>query len=142
MLIRDVRFGRTNAWAPQKAAWKGDEFLFGEIRHDATTATVNISSLTLLQDVNEAVDSGNIKETEVVELWKLLLYKDLSTAKIAKEADKTLGDRWVDDLLEVHLRAVKQAAIANIKQMAGLDFSVRELEEADIQLFLSVPQVC
>lgn len=139
--VMDVHFSKREYWAPQKAAFdKSGEFYWG-------------------YGVEEALKKKKIAAEDVIELWKLLLYKDHELSGLAQRSEKQLKDRSVGEFIAIHLRAVIEEAKAYIKRSSSLDYApevcfghypniaqiwlirFQEIDALPIQLFLSVPQM-
>ncbi|KAK4575250.1 hypothetical protein LTR86_001102 [Recurvomyces mirabilis] len=122
--IHNAVFGAEH-YAPQQAAWdsKGT-FHWG-------------------WDVDGALDDWLIRPSQIVELLKLLLYKEHATSVIAKRVLRQLGDHTVDEYLATHLREIIKAVKKSVKRNVTIkaDFNEREVEQMPLELLLSVPQM-
>jgi hypothetical protein len=128
--------------APQKLAFVPKEgLLWGYVRDAATIVLDMNASLIFLQDVDTAVGTGQIGEEDVIELLKLLLYKDHENTHIVQEVESQLGDRSVGDVLELHLAAIIKYAREMVLKEPPFQFSREELEAMEVQLMLAVPLV-
>ncbi|KAK3673844.1 hypothetical protein LTR78_006399 [Recurvomyces mirabilis] len=125
--IHNISFGK-DCYAPQIAAWANDgTFHWG-------------------YGVHEALKKGEIKLDQTITLWKLLLYKDHATSKMAERADAALGSRTLNELLEAHLRDIMTKVKQSIKThtstvLALKDEHVKAIDDIPCELLLSVPQM-
>jgi len=86
--VRDVHFSENDFFAPQQVAWDDSgNFYWGYA-------------------VAEALKVKDIKPEDVIELWKLLLYKDHRSSDMVRRVKLQLGERSLDDLLAQHLCAI------------------------------------
>ena len=105
--VRDVHFSQRDYFAPQQAAFdENGKFYWG-------------------YEVDKALKKKLIKPEDVIELWKLVLYKDHESSPMARRIKKQLGRRSVGDLISTHLRALADAAKEYIKLTVetGFEFS-------------------
>lgn len=84
---------------------------------------MNAHAETGNQHIERAIKKKQVKREDVIELWKLLLYKDHQSSKIAKEVEAQLGERDVEDLISTHLKEVIAEAKDYIKRSQNLDYS-------------------
>lgn len=101
--------------------------------------------LTNLQRVVDALDAGQIQWKDVVELWKLALYKGHQTDPTAMRVTsqlQRLGKGSVGELIRIHLSAIiketKQLIRNQEKKKNGRDIDIDSLT---LRLFLNVPQL-
>lgn len=121
--LYDVHFSEREYFAPQLAAWSDDgTFYWG-------------------YGIDRALKKKLIRQEDVLELWKLLLYKDHRSSPIAQQVKEQLGDRTLGDLLTTHLREIINAAKEQIKSAQTSEFSIEDVDNLPMQLFLSVPQM-
>lgn len=86
-----------------------------------------------------------IRQDQVIELWKLALYKDAKTDLVAKHVNsqlKSLGKCDVSELVRVHLAAIIKEAKRWIceQEIPRLGYDL-DVEDLPVNLFLNVPQV-
>ena len=96
--------------------------------------------LTKLQHVDTALKAGQIRWDDVVELWKLALYKDHDTDPIAAKVIsqlKRLGIDSVSDLIRIHFQAIIEETKENLRNRFEDQF---EIDSLPIKLFINVPQ--
>lgn len=79
--------------------------------------------LTDPQGVDRALKQKLIRQEDIIELWKLLLYKAHETSDLAKLVKTQLGQRKVGDLISTHLKAVIKEAKRQIKSAQTLELS-------------------
>lgn len=146
--VQDVHFSERDYYAPQQVAWdQNDKFYWG-------------------YEVDEALKTKLIRPEDVIQLWKLLLYRAHESSPMAQRIKKQLGRRTVADLISTHLRALVAVAKDYIKRSpTSFDFSSevrttrdpsplyrafmspqltlrgQEIDAMPVQLFLSVPQM-
>ncbi|KXT06794.1 hypothetical protein AC578_7118 [Pseudocercospora eumusae] len=117
--------------SPQQVAWldqgKG-EFLWG-------------------YDLERAVNDPNVpvRRGDVIDLFKLALYKDHATSEISKRVQSQLMavNKSMDDLLTCHLKAMVECAKAKIKDYSLRLVNVTEevFDRMETNVFISVPQM-
>ena len=97
------------------------------------------------QHVNDALKARQIRRNDVVELWKLALYRDHKTCPTAKKVAtqlQRLGKGSVGDLIRIHLAAVMAETKERIhnqeRKKHGRDIDITSLP---LRLFLNVPQL-
>ena len=86
--IHDMRFSEDADHAPQLVAWsKKEEFYWGEV-------------------VERALKTKVLEPEDVIELWKLLLYKNHRTSGLAKRVKAQLKGKTSTYLISTHMKAV------------------------------------
>ena len=93
------------------------------------------------QYAQQALQNQEIEHEHIIELWKLLLYKDHKSSKIVREVQIQLGERAIDDFLTIHIAAVFKEAIDRLKSTPTSGLSAEDVENLPKKLFLSVPQL-
>ena len=119
--VCDITFHGKEDYAPQKVAWDDDgKFLWG-------------------WELDDAIKKGFSRE-KVIELWKLLLYKDHRTSAIAERVKEQLllYGKSIDQLLEEHMRALLQATMDHIKRQVQ---TPKNIDSMPTKVFMSVPQM-
>lgn len=130
--VRTLELSRGRAYAPQIAVWAKDgTFYWG---HELATI------LKLGQK------EGEFDRDEVIELWKLLLYKEHSQSALVKRITAQLKaqGKTLQQLISTHLAAIVQAAKERLKgsaNLANFEFTLQELDDMEVDVFLSVPQM-
>jgi hypothetical protein len=88
--VHNVFFGQ-EYWTPQQVAWDDNgKFYWG-------------------YDVDDALKTKEIRPSQIIELWKLLLYKHAINTDIVNRIQKQLGKRTLDGLLTTHFREIMTA---------------------------------
>ncbi|KAK3115702.1 hypothetical protein LTR53_004666 [Teratosphaeriaceae sp. CCFEE 6253] len=123
--IHTVHFSEKNHFAPQQVAWDSEGNFYSGY------------------EVNTALDKGMLNPSQVIDMWKMLLYKGHADSAIASRIRERLGDRSLDTLMTTHFRAillqVKQCVKGNM--LFSNDTTNQEIDAMPIDLFLSVPQM-
>lgn len=78
-----------------------------------------------------------------MELWKLALYPDYKTTEITQDVEEKLarlGKGTIPDLIETHLRAIREDLEAKIQETLPFTFN-DDFSKLKTEVFLSVPQM-
>lgn len=123
--VESLHFFRKEYSAPQKAGWAPDgTFYWG-------------------YGLEQAIKAGKFAQTDTIELWKLLLYRDHQTSPIAERIQAQLdaggADRTLETLISTHLREVVHYARQEISSILGR--RSESILNLLVQVFLSVPQM-
>lgn len=104
-------------------AWAKDgTFYWGYVSHRSFATTFQHCTNTL-KHVGRAIKKKLINPDDVVELWKLLLYKDHQSSDVAQQIQAQLGDRTVDDLIRTHLEEIIKDAKAYLKRTQTMEYT-------------------
>lgn len=76
-----------------------------------------------MQHVGKALKRKFIKAEDVIELWKLLLYKDHESSDIVEQIETQLGDHTVEDLIREHFKAIIEEAKENLKRNQTMEYT-------------------
>jgi len=79
--------------------------------------------LTSDQHVKTALKKSIIQQDDVIELWKLLLYRDHEDSEFAREIEDQLDYHTLEQLLHAHMKAVVEEARRIVKKGQALQYS-------------------
>ena len=124
--VHDINFSERLFYAPQAVAWGPDgTFYWGKVCHRDCTGLNLSDELTVAQEIDNALKKKLITPEDVIELWKLLLYKTHEESEMVKQIKAQLvkAKRSLEELISTHLRAIIKEAKSIMKRTLTSEYT-------------------